>query len=579
MSAPSGLKKEFHITISDQLKEFSFVERSMFYVFSTLLVISALGLLAALNNNLRVEVPAPGGSITEGVVGTPRFINPVLALSDADRDLTTLVYSGLMRATPDGTLIPDLAKNVTISDDGLVYTFTLRENAFFHNGDPVTAEDVVFTIKLAQNADVKSPKRANWESVLVESIDELTVQFSLARTYSPFLENATMGILPKNRWENIPPEQLIFTTYNTEPIGSGPFKFVSAKRDAAGIPELYELERFDKYTLGSPYLENIVLRFYPNEDELLDAFNSGNVANINSIGPEHLKSLKLQNKVINSAPLPRIFGVFFNQDESVVFTSKNVRTALSLAVDRNRIVSEVLGGYGAPTNSPLPTELARAIFGTTNEETDFTPDYERAKEILENAGWEIDEETGILTNEIDDVPTQLRFSLETSNAPELKRIAEILKEDWESIGATVDLGFYETGSLNQEIIRPRRYDALLFGQIIGRDLDPFAFWHSSQRNDPGLNIALYANITVDRALENIRTTFDHDELIKQYRTFEEEIGEDIPAIFLYSPEFIHVTDKNLKGVVRGTITTPAERFLNVHEWHIFTQKVWEFLTN
>lgn len=558
-------------------RSFSFVERVFLYTFITLLVLSSVGLLALLNNRLLVEVPAPGGEIVEGVIGTPRFINPVLALSDADRDLTTLVYSGLMRATPDGRLVPDLAERAVVSEDGLTYTFTIRDGATFHNGKPVTAHDVVFTINLAQNPDVKSPKRANWEGVRVEALDDRTVQFTLAQTYVPFLENTTIGILPEHRWKDIPPEQLIFTTYNTEPVGAGPFQFVRAKRDSAGIPESYELKRFDAYTLGAPYLETIRLQFYPNEKTLLESFKKGRVENINSIGPEHLAEITDGDTTIHTAPLPRIFGVFFNQDEAPLFTENTIRQALNLAVDRAYIVDEVLGGYGTSADGPLPTELVQSVFGSnTTSHAVPEPDYARARTLLENAGWELDDETGIRTDEDGAV---LRFTLTTSSTPELKRVAEILKEEWAKIGVSTELTFYETGTLNQEIIRPRNYQALLFGQIIGRDLDPFAFWHSSQRNDPGLNIALYANITADNALEKIRTTFDQRQRATHYQTFEEEVLSDVPAVFLYTPEFIYLTDEKLKGVSEGTVTTPAERFLNVHEWHIYTQHVWSFFTN
>jgi len=580
------VKKEFRVGafehLSETMRSFSFVERVLFYVFVTLLIISSIGLLTILNNKLRVVVPAPGGDIVEGVVGTPRFINPVLAFSDADRDLTILVYSGLMRATPEGKLIPDLAEKVVISEDGLTYTFTLRENTKFHNGEPVTAGDVVFTIKLAQNPDVKSPKRANWEGVLVEALDERTVQFKLAQTYAPFLENTIMGILPEHRWKDVPPEQLIFTTYNTEPIGSGPYQFVSADRDNAGIPKEYILKRFNDFTLGTPYLETISLRFYPNEDELIRAFMRGNVESINSIGSDRLLELKTNSKTIHTAPLPRVFGVFFNQNEKSLFTSSSVREALNEAIDRKRIVDEVLGGYGAPADGPLPADLAQTLFdepASITKEKEDEPDYEEALEFLSDDGWERDEETGFLIKEKKKERSELRFSLATSNSPELQRVAEIIKEEWGKIGVRVDLEFYETGTLNQEIIRPRKYDALLFGQIIGRDLDPFAFWHSSQRNDPGLNIALYANITADKALERIRSTFDVDDLSAYYEDFEDEVRDDTPAVFLYSPEFIYVTNDNLKGVIRGTITTPSERFLNVYEWYIFTQKVWSFLSS
>lgn len=172
----------------------------------------------------------------------------------------------------------------------------------------------------------------------------------------------------------------------------------------------------------------------------------------------------------------------------------------------------------------------------------------------------------------------LSFSLATSDVPELKAAAQIIVQEWKSIGADVDLKIFETGDLNQNVIRPRKYDTLFFGEIVGRELDLFAFWHSSQRNDPGLNIALYANITADKLLEDARTIADYSKRLTKYEEFEQEIAKDIPAIFVYSPDFIYVVPENINGLELGSVTTPSERFLNVHQWYIETDSVWSFFT-
>lgn len=555
------------------MQSFSFVEKVLFYTFVALLIASTIFLLGKLNSSFLVEVPAPGGGITEGVIGTPRFINPLLAISAADRDLTQIVYSGLMKATPDGTLIPDLAEGYVISDDGMTYTFTLRDNVRFHDGSAVTADDVLYTIGLAQNSSVKSPKRANWEGVLAEKVDERTIRFTLAQPYSPFLENTTMGILPQHLWEKTPPEQLPFSTHNVEPVGSGPYRVVNLKRTASGVPQYYRLVAFDHYALGKPFITDIEFRFYANEDELLKALKRGAVQNVNAISPDKAAELENNGRRIETFPLPRVFGVFFNQSEAPLFTNIEVRAALDAAVDKDRIVREVLSGHGVAIDGPIPPGLLKRA--RASENMPVAARIEQAKDILERNGWELGGETGIYMKETKEEDFLLSFSISTANTPELKRTAELVKENWERMGASVDLKFFDSGSLNNEVIRPRNYDALLFGQIIGRDVDPFAFWHSSQQNDPGLNIALYANITVDNLLEEIRTTFDEKALQNLYEAFAEEVTNDIPAVFIYSPDFIYVLDKDIKGAVLGTVTTPAERFLNVHEWHTRTDKVWK----
>jgi len=539
----------------------------LLFVFAVLLCGSTLAILGGLNSMLVSDIPAHGGSHTEGVVGFPRFINPLLATTDADRDLSMLIYSGLLKARPDGTLLPDLAERFEVSDDGLTYHFFIRENAVFHDGTPVTADDVIFTVSRAQDPALKSPRRASWDGVAVEKVSEREVLFTLTRPYAPFLENATLGILPSHPWKEVEIEQFPFSQLNTEAVGSGPYRISDIRRNKSGVPERYTLSSFAHYTLGEPYIEKIVLFFYSNEDDLISALKSGEVESINSIAPA--KAANLTNYRIETVPLPRTFGVFFNQNQAPALANIEVRKALSLATDRERIVREVLNGYGVAINNPIPPGLI------VREKIPIVPeqDLEEARAVLERSGWVLDEETGVWSSKKDGL---LSVSISTSNVPELKAAAQIVMENWTELGADVHLQIFEPSDLNINSIRPRKYDALLFGEIIGRTLDLFAFWHSSQRNDPGLNVALYANITADNLLEKGRITHDRKERDALYSDFETEVANDYAAIFLYAPEFIYVTPERISGMTLGTVTVPADRFLTVHEWFIETDQVWHF---
>ncbi|PCI29943.1 hypothetical protein COB55_01015 [Candidatus Wolfebacteria bacterium] len=550
------------------LSRFSFVERLVFALFVVVFVTTALGMLSQVNNYFLEAVPLEGGSISEGVIGTPRFINPLLALSDADRDITALVYSGLMKATPDNGLIPDLAKSYSVSEDGRVYTFILKEDLVFHDNRPLTTDDIEFTIQKVQDPALRSPKRVNWDGVTIEKIDTKTISFTLRQPYAPFLENTTIGILPKQIWRDIDAEGFPFSTYNTDPIGSGPYKVKKIKLDNTGVPTQYTLSSFKKYSLGKPYIDTIKVFLYQNEEGLTDGFKSGEVNNINSISPESAEKLS-RNAHIENIPLPRIFGIFFNQNQQPLFTDKTIRRALDTAIDKQKIVDDVLHGYGVALEGPLPpTVIAH------NSNSDDTDRITEALEILVTDGWKFNEEDGVLEKKTSKSTRQLAFSITTANIPELKHVADLVKTEWEKLGARVEVKVFESSDLNQNVIRPRRYDSLLFGEIIGRDLDLFAFWHSSQRNDPGLNIALYANITADKLLEDARVIQDETTRLEKYELFQEEVQSDIPAVFLYAPDFIYVVSEDLKNLRLGHITTPSERFLNVHEWYIDTEKIW-----
>jgi len=564
--------------VLDIIKSFSLIEKVTFGIVSLVFVISTLLILNKINQFFLIEIPAYGGSFTEGIIGSPRFINPVLATSNADKDLCLLIYSGLLKATTKGELIPDLAESYKISEDGFVYTFKLKDDLFFHDNTPLTTDDIEFTIKATQNNIIKSPKKANWDGVEVKKINEKEIQFILTQSYSPFLENLTLGILPKHIWESISPEQFAFSRFNIQPIGSGPYKINNVKENSSGILEEYSLQSFNKYSLGEPYVSKIYLKLYSDEETLLSQYKKNEIENISSISPDKVSSLSknLRKSQLLTTSLPRIFGVFFNQDEAGLFTNKEVRLALDQAIDRKQIINKVLDGYGVAINSPLPFESKYYLETTPSKK--ITDPIESAQEILRQNGWELTEEK-VWEKVTRTSVTPLSFSLSTANIPELKAVAELLKGEWEKMGAKVNLKIFEIGDLNQNVIRPRQYDTLLFGEVIGRDMDLFAFWHSSQRNDPGLNIAMYANITTDNLLEQIRIITDEEIRQEKFERFQKEIADDRPAIFLYSPEFIYIASDKIKNIKIEQITIPSERFLDIQQWYIETDKIWKIFSN
>lgn len=547
--------------------------RALFLFFSALLVLSSAGLLYTLKSDLVVTVPSRGGSLSEGILGSPRFINPILSISDADRDLTALVYSGLLRATPQGGYTPDLAESYRVSEDGTVYTFTLRDNLTFHDGTPVTAEDVAYTVTKAQDPALKSPLRANWDGVQVAAPDAKTVEFTLKSAYAPFIENLTLGILPKARWAFVSDEEFAFSELNASPVGSGPYAVSGIDRTSSGIPSTYKLRSFDHYALGEPYLETLTLRFYQSESALTAALNRGEIDSASGISPDNLGDIPAER--ILTSPLNRVFGVFFNQNQSVVLRDKAVRIALDAAVNRDELVRQVLGGYGTPLVGPVPPTIAGKAYDIgTSTSADLAA---AARAQLIAKGWK-PREDGILQKTTGTgskaTTVTLEFDLATANVPELRAAAEYLRESWSLVGAQVDVKIFEQGDLSQNIIRPRKYDTLLFGEVVGRELDLFAFWHSSQRNDPGLNIAGYANSTADKALEALRQTADPEKRIDLLETFTKEFSNDLPAVFLYAPDFVYSIPNDIAGVDLGFIETPDDRFLSLPQWHKETDDVW-----
>lgn len=553
------------------MNSFSLTDRVIFGVLVGLTLISSIYLIHRLSRYYSVEVPIKGGTLIEGVVGPLyRHINPVLVITDAGRDLTQLIYSGLMKATPEGKLIPDLAESYTISEDRKMYTFKIRDNAVFHDGTPVTADDIIFTIDKTQDPVLQSSKRPNFAKTIVQKIDEKTVQFILSEPYAPFMENTTIGILPKHIWKNVSSDQFQYSPFNEKPIGSGPYMFDKVIFDSiSNTPEQYNLIPFKHYTLGAPYISEIIIKFYQNEASLIEAFKANEINSMYGISPNEVEKVKNEDNIITTANLPRVFGLFFNQNQNTVLASKEVRKALKQSINKEELIEKALVGYAEVIDGPIPPGyMPKSMASTTS--TAFSID--EAKKILSDAGWTIDEEGTAVHKKNNQT---LQFSIATSDAPELVQIARMVQSTWQELGAQVEVKIFASSELNQTVIRPRRFDILLFGEIIGRDLDLYAFWHSTQRSEYGLNITQYVNLKVDGILTKARTLSNMDERIVEYEKFEQEIRSDIPAIFLYSPKFIYVIPDKLKGVNIGSLTIPAERFVNIQNWYIETDYVWK----
>jgi len=536
------------------------------HIVFALIIFSGFSLVLAVtltSQAFMVTTPTEGGNFTEGLFGVPRFINPILATSDVDRDLVMLIYSGLLRALPDERFEYDLAQSYTVSDDGLTYTFTLKKDLKWHDGKMITSADIVYTVRMAQNDIVRSPKRASWEGVLVEAIDDLTVQFTLKQLYSPFLDNLTMGILPEHIWKDARPEEFALSLNNIKAIGTGPYKIDKIENDSSGIPAEIKLTANKNFALGAPYISKISLKFFSDETkfstrgDLMPAKRQ--VDSVSGLSAE----LSREYVDVLSVPLPRIFAIFFNQNQSAILSDRNVREALSLATPRDEIIDTALSGFASPIYSP--------ILNTKTEPAKYELDIPKAKRILDDAGWKAKEEGGIRTKK----GKSLNITLATGDSPELSRTASLLSERWRELGVNLAVKVYETSDLATEIIRPRKFDALLFGEVVGHFQDPYAFWHTSQRLDPRLNIAGYTNSTADKALEEARKSNDPNLRRKQYKIFENEINKDIPAIFLYQPHFTYISPTQVKNLKIDSVGNASDRFLNVYKWYISTDHVWK----
>lgn len=512
------------------------------------------------------SVPDFGGEYTEGIVSQPRYINPILSqTSEADADISELVYGGLFGYDAQGKLVKEMLDDYTISEDGKTYTLTLKQGVKWHDGEEVTADDVLFTIQAIQNPSYKSPLRSNWLSVEAALVDRYTLSLSLKKPYFGFLENLTVGILPKHIWDTIAPENFLLADYNLAPVGSGPYRFYDSEKDSSGNMLSYELRAFDGYFAGAPYIDKVAFHFYPDETSLLDAFSRKEVLGVNSVTPGNLAKLQeRKSSRVYEIAIPRVFAVFFNITKSVVLAHDEVRSALAYATDREAIIRAVLLGKGRPAESALLPFMNGYAADVANPRFDEN----QANTILDQNNWKRGED-GIRSKD----GTVLEFELFVPDWPELLATAQILREEWGRVGVRVTVTSLSAADLQQNVIRPREYEALLFGEAAMIDSDPYSFWHSSQKSDPGLNLAVFDNKEADETLASLRETIDPEKRREQYRTFQEILARENPAVFLYGPTYLYVVSSAVKGVAIESVNAPAHRLSTIKNWYMETKRV------
>lgn len=517
--------------------------------------------------------PGYGGAINFALVGSPRFLNPVLnQVNEVDRDLSAIIFSSLMKYNQQGELVKDLAQEYAIGDNGKIYEVTLRENIKWQDGQPLTADDVLFTVQTIQNADFRSPIRPLWQGIEIEKVSDRVIRFRLKNVYVSFLNNLTFGVLPKHLWANIAPSQFALNELNLKPIGSGPYKFSKLQKDKSGTIKNLEFTAFRDYFGGRPFLDTLTFYFYSSENDAFIAYKKMEADVFSFVSVKNFLDQKnKETGTFNVFPvgLPRYFAVFFNQSQNKFLADKTVRQSLSLATDKKEIIDTVFGGYGRLADSPLLPGMT----GYSDQTKTIAFSLDSATSTLAAAGWKDVDSDGIL--EIGKNNEKLEITLTTIDWPELIQIAEILKNQWSQVGAKVNLDIRETAKIQNDVIKPRQYQALLFGEVLGEEPDLFHFWHSSQKVESGLNLALYDNPETDKLLTAAMEDLDKNSRAQKNQKIINLIINDLPAIFLFSPDYLVLTPKTVMGIDLKNLDLPSSRFSQINQWYQRTQRVFK----
>lgn len=543
---------------------FAPAEWRLVQLLATLAGLAAVVALATFLSAHLTLVAKPGGSLTEVVVGSPQYLNPLLAQgNDADEALTRLLYAGLMGRAPDGQIVPVLASGFERSADGKVYTVHLRDTVRWPDGEPFTADDVLATVDFLQDARYRLTVGNRLRGVAVERVDDRTVRFTLTAQSAQFPALLTFGILPAHLWSNVEPSKFALVEYNQKPVGLGPFRFAELRRDRSGEVKSYTIERNPSWPNAAPNLRRLTLRFVPEStaaakalaDRAADALATDEAPVARSISRGTIR------------PLPRTqyVAVFLNQRNDVL-KDPAVRQALAEATDRAALVRlpEVAG---RPVDSPVlpgaPGALADALF----------PAFDRgaAEKRLDEAGWKRPADGGVRAKG----ETKLAITLTTVDQPVYGAVAETLKAQWEAVGATVTVERVEPTRFPKDVLKARRYSALLFAEQPGLNGDPYPFWHSSQQRDPGLNLATFFRKDIDEALEHSRAASDDAGRNAALADFQHKFADELPALLLYQPTLLYVAPRRLGGIAATRVGAPADRFNGVEGWYVRRRLTWK----
>ncbi|MBI5399408.1 peptide-binding protein [Candidatus Saganbacteria bacterium] len=496
-----------------------------------------------------IKLPDPAqadlnGSLILSLGGEVSIINPILLTDTSSSAIEGTIFTGLTTINEKLEVVPDLAKSWDVSADGKIWTFHLRSDVKWHDGQPFTADDVVFTFNSILNPKVNSVRRSDFiidgEPIKFRALDNLTVQAFLPRPFAPFLTHTGMSLIPKHLLEG---KDINTAEFNRRPVGTGPFKF---KEWVTGDHVI--VVRNDNYYLGKPKLAQIIFKIIPDENSMLVALEAGEVDSA-GVPPKDYRRLKAKEglNVFEYDALTYTYLAFNLANPK--FQDKRVRQALAYATNKEQLVKLIFKGLASPAYAPsVPISWA---YSDAVEKYPYNP--EKARQLLKEAGTE-----------------NLSFTILTNQGnKEREKAAVILQQQFEKVGIEVNVRVMEWSALLKIINAPKGpkdFDAVLMGWSLGLDPDAYSIWHSSQY-PVGFNFIDYRNTAVDRLLARGRTTLNQAERKKIYAKLWQIIAADQPYLFLWYPKSIEAIRERVGGLSR-----PGPAGLMLHLEKIFVTK-------
>lgn len=507
-------------------------------------------------NSYTVDTGASGGTYAEATLGPIETLNPLYASSSAEVSASRLIFSSLFSYDTSGHLNGDLAKTMTRSTDGTTYTVNLRPDVKWHDGTMLTAKDVLFTVNLIKNPEARSSLRLQWQDVAVKLINDTTLEFKLP-VYAAFPHALTFPILPEHKLKDVAPSALRENAFSLSPIGSGPFEYRLAQTSSGH--KIVNLSAFMDYYKGAPKLGRFELHAYSKQDDIISALRTGQVNAAADLTDVSSVS-NMKNYTVRYAPVNDGVYAFFNTAQPALKDAK-VRQALQRSLDVSSI-RKALGGGKTPLDLPF-------VSGQLKEDGKVPKaaslNIKTANKLLDQAGWKRDGASRKKGSQ------PLTLNVVTTKDAQYEKIIDGMKKDWEPLGVKLQVTIIDTSDptqdFTQNILQPRAYDVLVYELLIGADPDVYAFWHSSQVGQRGLNLSVYTSGVADDALTSARARSEPELRDIKYKAFARQWLNEVPAIGLYQSSLQYVESKQVAAIEdRQKLVSPYDRYSSVLYW-------------
>jgi peptide/nickel transport system substrate-binding protein len=524
--------------------------------------------------NVIQSEPEQGGVYTEGLVGSLGRLNPLLDWNNqADRDVNRLLFSGLIRFDEHGLPQADLASSWASTPEGTIYNFEIRQNAVWHDGTPVTSDDVIFTVEMMKSAGSLYPQDIKdlWDRIQVDKLNEKNLKFTLPEPFVPFLDYLTFGIVPKHLLDSITPDQLESAEFNLKPIGSGPYKFDRLLIENGQIVGVV-LTVFENFYRTPAFIEQVVFRYFPTSAEALDGYEQGDVFAVSRISTDVLgKALEEPNLNFYTSRTPQMGFVLLNlnRPEIPFLQDTKVRQALMLGLNRQYLINTFLQGQAVLADGPILPNSWAHYDGI--ERFEYDPD--AAIKLLKSEGYVIPAEGGDVRAK-DGV--SLAFTMLHPDDDLHAQIAQKIQADWAQIGVRLNLQPQPYDQLVLDTLASRAFQAALVDLNLSRtpDPDPYPFWHQAEATG-GQNYTQWDNRAASEYLEQARVTADYTVRAKLYRNFQILFAKELPALPLYIPVYSYGVDAQVQGVQISPLYDPSDRFINFSSWYLLTRRALE----